>query len=700
MIIALNKITKSSKEWSFGTFYEFEGINTNFRGESLNRGLNRNVTLGETKNGNKKVVYTPKPDGKLYIMAPLLNEKNSNGLIIMGYESGGKINRDCLSDYGSGLDWNDIHNSPIFNRNKILKCEFDKVYLYDPEKDMHFTVDNQGKVKQYTLDDISKSKDPIFDHIIISDDKSRFAEKQLTKYDPMFHEANMEYFKNGGRLISPLYFDDRQRKELNMILRSLPEDRLNALLKDKEGGRDSWSIDKLNGYGILARLGNLDIVNENKNLFPEKEYLKGMFATNPYENNRSVKQEKAKQICDFFCKNKDNIIGFYNEVGFHDDTGNRAKNSMLRALAHPDSLDVIKNSKDIQDNVKDILHGIAKNVDELSRVDFHRYYGDYSDYDHKGDIYDIYFAANEIDPKTCDEDIVTRYLTLKTNWMSNEIYPDVKERVEKDGVPYWTEKLLEFSEEQGGLYNKHFNCSKQTDDLIANDLYDKIKIKPTKEEIYLVLDNSVKKGNDIYSYKESSFYTKDNDSVETSLSKERSLLLDKLDEIEEGGAEKYRQHQQTITVPTYVSSQNTADAISSQQKAIDSGATGAISYALHSDQDSKEIRQDVVEESPDRIDDIPELAEKYAEEDTISEREDLAPVDYEKNDRYAETDTIEEREDLKATDYLEESPDETIDRILRQHEEKVKDGAPISSKSEKEIDDEDEGIRTRIYYNS
>lgn len=30
------------------------------------------------------------------------------------------------------------------------------------------------------------------------------------------------------------------------------------------------------------------------------------------------------------------------------------------------------------------------------------------------------------------------------------------------------------------------------------------------------------------------------------MSKNRSLLLDKLDEIEEDGAEKYRQHQQTI----------------------------------------------------------------------------------------------------------------------------------------------------------
>lgn len=66
----------------------------------------------------------------------------------------------------------------------------------------------------------------------------------------------------------------------------------------------------------------------------------------------------------------------------------------------------------------------------------------------------------------------------------------------------------------------------------------------------------------------------------------------------------------------------------------------------------------------------------------------------ERNDGHAETDAIEDQADTKATDYLEETPDDTINRIMKQRSEKANDGGLDGKKDKSQSHDEhDDGAK-------
>ncbi len=83
MIVSLGRIEKNSTEKSYGTIYSFRvkitnhygsdnvrEINTNYRGDYLRPGLNRNLVISKTKSGRPKIAYSATPDRKLDIIVP------------------------------------------------------------------------------------------------------------------------------------------------------------------------------------------------------------------------------------------------------------------------------------------------------------------------------------------------------------------------------------------------------------------------------------------------------------------------------------------------------------------------------------------------------------------------------------------------------------------------------------------------------
>lgn len=151
-------------------------------------------------------------------------------------------------------------------------------------------------------------------------------------------------------------------------------------------------------------------------------------------------------------------------------------------------------------------------------------------YDH--DIYKLYFKAGLIDQSS--EETVIRYLACEYQRGGKRVFNETSFSVSVEG------KVLEYAIKIADITkkNRYFQWNDTIrDDLVADWMYSFFQMNPSKEELYSFLDSMIERG-EAMEYKTTSMVYWDGE-MEYGSTPHRSPLLDRLDSIEEGGAEKY-----------------------------------------------------------------------------------------------------------------------------------------------------------------